>query len=348
MSVAAVDTIEPQSEPAHIELPFREMLYARAVVDMSQDFVREGGLQFLRSLQEPVVLQLGEMVEVVGVGAHEMREHRPGQYRVLSFQSLYELIHILFRVESQAVHSGVDLQVHGIIVDALFPGRGHQSVEQPETIHLGLQFVIEDGLERRHLRIHHHDIARDAILSQGDALVGHRHRQVVHLMVLQRLGYLHGACPIGIGLDHAHYLRRRLEEGFVMIEIGHQGVEVDLEDSLVNFLHKPLGESVEIEVASALEKNHLVGEGLEHRTRHKLVGIIEESLFSDLYLAGLGRNLRTDADKPLHPPAQGQRRHLLVQFLGGHSALMDVAEDECTLPSLVVGPAVHEIEGDVE
>ena len=70
--VPAGDAIQSQSEAAHVELPFREMLYAGTIVNVPDDFVRECLLQFVACFNEALVLEEREVVEVVAIGTHEV------------------------------------------------------------------------------------------------------------------------------------------------------------------------------------------------------------------------------------------------------------------------------------
>ena len=65
--------------------------------------------------------------------------------------------------------------MYGVSGDALLFGGFHKGVEQAEGVNFGLQIVVEHRLEGCHLRIHDHDVARDAIAAQRNALVGHGH-----------------------------------------------------------------------------------------------------------------------------------------------------------------------------
>ena len=120
--------------------------------------------------------------------------------------------------------------------DTLLAGCLDEGIEQTEAIYLGLQVVIEHGLEGGHLGVHNHDIGGDASLTQGNTLVGHCHCEVVNTVILQGFGYLDSTCSIGIGLDHAHHLGFGLHERAIEVEILDHGIEVNLEDGLVHLL----------------------------------------------------------------------------------------------------------------
>ena len=113
--------------------------------------------------------------------------------------------------------------------------------------------MAEHGAEGRHLRVHDDDVGRDASLSQRGTLVGHRHGQIVHMVFLQRLGYLNGSRAVGIGLDHAHQPRVGSEEGAVAVQVADHGAEVHLQYGLVYALLQLLTDALKAEATGALE-----------------------------------------------------------------------------------------------
>ena len=126
--------------------------------------------------------------------------------------------------------------MYGPTRDTLLAGCLDQGVEQTEGVDLGLQVVVEHGLEGRHLWVHHHDIGSNACPPQGHALVGYSHCQIVHTVLLQRLRHLYCTSSVGIGLHHTHHLRFRLQERTVVVQVVYHGTEVHLKGSLVYLL----------------------------------------------------------------------------------------------------------------
>ena len=92
----------------------------------------ESGLQFLASLVEKLKLLVAEAVEDVIVRPREMAEHRTGDNGVLVFQLVYQLVHVVYGMESQPVHARVQLDVYGIASDAFLAGGADERVQQPE------------------------------------------------------------------------------------------------------------------------------------------------------------------------------------------------------------------------
>ena len=246
------------------------------------------------------------------------------------------------------MHARVELDVHRPARDALLAGGGYEGIQQAEAVDLGLQVVVEERLEARHLRVHHDDILCDASAAQLSPLVGGGHGQVVHALVLQRLGNLHGTGTVGVGLDHAHQLGARLHHRAIVVQVVHHGVQVYLENCLMHALLQQLADALEAKSAGTLQQHHLVVERTEHSALHKLVDIGKEPFLPHPNLVGRCRYLWADADEAVNAALSHQRRHLLVEPIGLLAALQDVAQDECAAAPLLVGTAGHEVEGDVE
>ena len=122
--------------------------------------------------------------------------------------------------------------------DTLLLSRLHQRIEESEAIHLRLKVVVEERLEGRHLWVHNHDITCDTILTECHTLISHSHSKIVDTMVLQSLGYLYGASPIGISLYHTYQLGRRFEERAIPIEVVNHGIKVHLQHRFMYLLHQ--------------------------------------------------------------------------------------------------------------
>ena len=208
--VARVHTIETKSQTAHVHLPLGEMLNAGGVVHVAEYLVLEGGLQAFAALVEECKLTCGEVVEVVAVCSYEVGEYRAGNDGVLVVQSLNELVNVSNGVKAKPVHACVELYVYGIARDAFLLGSLDKCVEYSEVVNLWLQIVVKHCLEGCHLRVHHHDVARNAVASEGCTLIGYCHGEIVYTMVLQCFGNLYAAGSVGIGFYHAYQLGLRL------------------------------------------------------------------------------------------------------------------------------------------
>ena len=230
----------------------------------------------------------------------------------------------------------------------LLLGGVYERVHQPEAVHLRLEVVVEHCLERRHLRVHYHYARGYPVLAQGHALVGHGHGQIVYAVVLQRLGHLHGPCAVCVGLDHAHDFRLRLEERAVRVEVCHERVEVHFEYRLVHLLLQKLRQAVEAERSRAFYEYNLVAQRAECGAANEAVHTCKEVLFRQVYCARLSRDVGAYAYELVHTALCGQLAHFGIEPLRTLAALVDVAQYERAAAPVVVGAAVHEVEGDVE
>ena len=106
------------------------MFDAGRVVYVAEDMVGEGRLEPAAALVEESKLAGTEIVEAVAVGTHKVGEDRAGDDSVLMLQAVDEPVHVLAGIEAQSVHAGVELDVYGIVGDALLLGRLDKRFEQ--------------------------------------------------------------------------------------------------------------------------------------------------------------------------------------------------------------------------
>ena len=254
------------------------MLDTRRIADMTQYLMVEGSLQLLAALVEELELMGRERIEAVVIASHEVREHTARDDGVLMFQSAYQLLHIVLGIEAQAVHAGIQLDMHRETSDSLLLGSLDKGVEQTERVNLGLKIIIEHGLEGGHLWIHDHDIAGDTVLAKRHTFIGNSHGKIVHTVILQGLGYFHCSCSIAVGLDHADQLGLGLHKRAIVVQVGYHSIEVHFERGLMHLAYQELGKLVETKLACALEQDDLIAQRLEHLAVDKLLHIAEEEL----------------------------------------------------------------------
>ena len=254
-------------------------------------------------------------------------------------------------VEAQTVHARIEFDVDGPAGDAFLAGCFDEGIHQTEGVDFGLEVVVEHRLERRHLGIHDHYIGGDAGLAERDPLIGHGHGKVVYAVILKRLGNLHGPCPIGVGLDHAHHLGLGFQERAVVVQVLHDGIEVHLEDGLVNLLFQLFCDAVEAEWTGSLKEYQFVAKVGNGFRGEEMVDVGVELLVSDLDPVGLGREFRANADELADTSLQAEVGHLGIERLRRGACLKDVAEHKRLVQALpyrrILAP-LHEVEGDVE
>ena len=116
----------------------------------------------------------------------------------------------------------------------------------------------------------------------------------------------------------------------------------------MHLLHKQFGDVIETEAACALDEYHLVAQRLEHLAVNERRNVVEEVFLLNLYQVGMLHNLRTDAYYLLNAALHTEVGYFLVEHVERFAGLVDVAEYERALASLMVGAAVHEVERNVE
>ena len=181
---------------------------AGGVENVALDVVSEATLQNLAALIEVAELLTGVVVLCRLVGNTEVREYRDGLYCILRAKQLHKLGQLLLD-KAKAVHSGVELDVHGIVGDAIFFSLMDKHLASFDAEHLRLKPVGEHSLVIDHAGIEHHDRHRNSGFAQIHALVVNSHGKIGGSGVLECLGKLVGACPIARSLHHANYAARR-------------------------------------------------------------------------------------------------------------------------------------------
>ena len=134
------------------------------------------------------------------------------------------------------MHTRIEFNMYRPSRNTLLFSSMNKGIHQSERVNLRLQVIVEHRLEGRHLRIHNHNVLRDAVTSQGDALVSHSHSQIVNTMLLKCLGHLDSTSTIGVSLHHTHELGLWFQERTIIVQIVNNGIKVYLEDGLVYFL----------------------------------------------------------------------------------------------------------------
>ena len=250
-----------------------------------------------------------------------MREHRTGHHRLLMFQHVNKAVDFIpiplggglgVGSESQPMHTCIQLDMDGITRDTFLAGGLDERIQQAERINLRFQFIVEHRLEGSHLWIHDHDVLRDASFAEGYALVGHGHGQVVHPMVLQRLGHFHGSCAIGIGLHHTDNLRLWMHIGTVVVQVIHQRIEVHLQNRFVHLLFEQFGQTVKTKGTCTLQQDQFVAESAKDTAVDKVLTVVEEVFLKNVDLLSLCRYFRSDADEFLHAALLAECRHLFI------------------------------------
>ena len=274
-----------------------------------------------------------------------MAEYRTWDDCLLMCKAIDKFVHILLRVEAQAMHTCIEFDVCRPTGDTLLACCLDECIEQSEAVYLGLKIIVEHSLKRSHLWVHYHNVGSDASLTQRYTLIGHSHSQIVHTMILQRLCYFDSSCTIGIGLDHTNHLGFGLHKRAIVVQILYHSVQVYLKDSLVHLLLQLLCYQVEPEWTCTLKQYQFVAQCSKSLAAQEVIHIGKELLVGYLYLVGLCCQLRTDTYKLGYAALCGQIAHLCVEFAGRYSCLEYITEDQCTVLALTT---THKVERYVE
>ena len=113
------NAVEPDTDAHHIELLFGEAHDAGGVENVAKNVVVECGLHHCRTFFE-----IGKLPHGVGILRRLICHAKVGEHRcrlnyILTFQQFDEGGQLFFG-ESEAMHTGVDFDVHGKIVGTIF------------------------------------------------------------------------------------------------------------------------------------------------------------------------------------------------------------------------------------
>ena len=143
--------------------------------------------------------------------------------------------------------------MYRVIAEPVCLGGTRQPLQEGEAIDLGLEALLEEGIGRAELRVHHHDVRADAPLAELAPLIGYCHSEVVHAVLLQRACQLDRPDAIAIGLDHADQGMPWGQEAALVIEVGDDGAEVDIQHRLMHVRREAAVEALEGKAPRALE-----------------------------------------------------------------------------------------------
>ena len=186
--------------------------------------------------------------------------------------------------------------------------------------------IVEHRLESRHLRIHNQDVGRDARLTQLRTLVSHRHSQIVHALVFERLGYFERPCPVCRSLDHTNHLGFRLKFVAIIVQVVNQSVQIDFQNGFMHFQFQQIGNFIEMESSCPFNQHHLIAQRVQQPGFQQLCRGAEKMLF-DVEAIGRSRDFLSHSDDVVYPPAMRQISYLLVKLFAGLSAFKHIRKD---------------------
>ena len=151
--VYRANSIKSDSQTYHIKLCIGETFDSCRIADVTENLVRESGLQFLRTFLEQFNLFTSESVELRRITSYKMREYRTRDHCTLILQTTNEQWYILYR-KAQAMHTCIQFHMNREVGDSFFFCRFDERIEQMEIIDFRFQLIIEHGFKCCKLRIH--------------------------------------------------------------------------------------------------------------------------------------------------------------------------------------------------
>ncbi len=216
-------------------------------------------------------LQFRVVVHVRTVGCGKMGEDGFYPHLAMALQNVHESRKLIL-YEPRAVHSSVDLYMHRVSADSILLSLPYHVGKHLHVVDHGLKTRREHRPVVHHLRIHHHDWQMDSLLTELDSLIEHCHSQIGRAAVLKCLRYLVASGSITRCLDHRHDSDGARHIAPEIIEVSHNGVEVDFEHGLMFPRLKHFQDSSELEPGGSLEQNCLFREIRRAHFLHELVG----------------------------------------------------------------------------
>ena len=312
---------------------------------MAHDIVAESALYLRAHSVELRKLLLGVGVELGTVGSGQVGEERLDAHYLLAAQQVDQFGKLLGS-ETEAVHAGVELYVYREIGDAAFLALADDLAEYREGVYLRFEPIGEHRLVIDHMGVHHHHGHCDARFAQLYALVEHGHGHICRSLGLEGFGELVASGAVARGFDHADYAGGGAEHGAVDVEVGHEGVEIHLQDGLMLACLKHFGDQLEVEARGSLDKHELAVEIVGRHLREHDRGRREEPRIGRK-IARIGRDLFAHADHAVDSALGEQSRHLAVEALRLQGLVHDVGNDRSD-GSPAGAPAVEEVESGLQ
>ena len=148
-------------------------------------------------------------------------------------------------------------------------------------------------------------------------------------MVLQCLCHFYSSCTIGVCLYHAYNFCVSLQHRTVVVQVIDHGIEVYLKDGLVHLLFYLFCDAVESELSCTLNQYLLVSQLSERLALEEVVSRGKEELFAYSEQRTLAADVGTYADELVYATFEAEVVYLMVQLFLRHTALLDVAKNEC-------------------
>src|SRR5260221_492357 len=208
MGVGAVDAVEADAEPHHVHLQLWKTDDSRRVGDMPEERIIQCCLEAMGSFLISRPLRQRKTILLRLFAGSEMAEGAE-YFKSCSRQYFHQLIEV-FGGKTKAIHSRLQLDVHGEGRDALFFQPPVEGMQKGERIDHRFEIVFHQRVEAAVLRVHDHDGHTNAAFAQDDPFVRIGHTEIVHSMKLEHARNLYTAAGISKGLYHGHHPGSRL------------------------------------------------------------------------------------------------------------------------------------------
>ena len=231
--------------------------------------------------------------------------------------------------EPQPVHARIQLDVNRITALARVRHGIGESAERVETVDFGFEPVGDHHVEAVGVGVEHHDRHRNPPLAQQYALVGERHGEIVHALMLEHLRDFEIARAVRTGLDHRHEPGPEAQLRPEIVEIMDHGVEIDLQHRRMAFAGEQVHQFFETEIACAFQQDRTPGHGVAVDARDAFVGSRKELLVAGEQ-RGIAFQAGTDTDQEVDSGACDHARHAAVKLVVRETALRNVRQHERT------------------
>ena len=184
----------------------------------------------------------------------------------------------------------------------------------------------------------------DAPLAELAPLIGYRHGQIVHAVLLQRTRQLDRPDAIAIGLDHADQGMSWGQEAAVVIEVGDDGAEVDIQHRLVHVRREAAVEALEGKAPRPLEQQADARELLQHARAQQRLRIGIAGAGDEVEALHLPATTRPDEVELLDLVVLEVAGDLAVELLIAQPTALYIGEDEHAAHPRAIGTATQEVQ----
>ena len=320
------DAIQSDAYAHHVELLVGEADNACGVEDMADNVVAEFGLNHCRTF-----FKICELLHGVGIlrwliGHAQVREHRRWLDYALALEQFDKRWYLLLG-ETEAVHTGVEFDVHRKFVRTVFRTLFDEFAAFFYAVNFWFKVVCKHCLVVHHRWVEHDNWHGDTCLAQVHALILHCHSQIVATGILQCFGYFVTACAVAACLHHAHSLGFGFEERAEEFEVVRQGIEVNLFHGLMLLGFEQVENLLKLKFGCAFHQYGLVFEVACRFLVEKFCHTCVELCVDAGEVASVAAHVGANAYQVLDMLALEQLAHTDIKFVGTECLWHQVAQN---------------------